>query len=180
MNDILKRQNAVSQLLAFWALQHVTDDMNRGHGHGRNGMMLVQGQGKILLSLMQEDHVAQKNLADKLGLTAQSTAEFVKKLEQKDYVTREKLPSDRRVTIVSLTELGRQEANNALQNTMPFLQVLSDEELDQLTIIVSKINKHLYDNIAEASPNLLTKIHQFTLNRYLNHLHDGELSSKSE
>lgn len=175
MVDILKRQETVARLMEFWALQHAVGEGNRKHARGRSGAMLVQGQGKILLALTQGDHMAQKDLANELGLTAQSTAEFVRKLEKKGFVTRERLETDRRVTVVSITDAGRSEAAEAMRDTMPYLGVLNDEELDQLSAIFSKINAGLSREIEDAEPSWIAKFHQAAVNHYLDGMHEGEL-----
>lgn len=49
-----------------------------------------QGQGNILLALGQEDHLPQKELVNRLQISAPSTTEFVNKLISKGLVTKSK------------------------------------------------------------------------------------------
>lgn len=174
MDHLLKQQVATSKLVEFGALRHVANDIGHRDNDHQENQLIVQGQGKILLALMTEDNVAQKQLADKVNLTAQSTAEFVRKLEKRRLVTRKKSTVDKRVTVVSLTALGRQEANQSLQEIPSFLQVLSDEELDQFAGLLSKINDGLYAEIGDADPTWFNKFHQLLTSHYLRQFHAGE------
>ncbi|KLD59331.1 hypothetical protein WP50_19290, partial [Lactiplantibacillus plantarum] len=75
----------------------------------------VEGQGKILLALADEDHLSQKQLASRLGMSPQSTSEFVYKLVNRQLVTLSKSTKDRRVNLVNLTAAGRKEIASAAQ-----------------------------------------------------------------
>lgn len=182
MSDLFKQQTTTRKLIEFGALQHVADDIHRRHSAREHPerQTIVQGQGKILLALLTEDHVSQKDLATKLNLTAQSTAEFVRKLEKKKFVTREKSITDRRVTLVSLTPMGRKEASQTIDEIPPFLEVLDDRELDQLAAILTKINTSMYDDIAAADPTWFNKFHQMLTGYYSNIFHQGEHRHEDE
>lgn len=158
MSNLLKQKNAAGKLIEFGMVRHIADDLaHREHDDHRS---IFQGQGKILLALSQTDGLSQKELATRLNLTAQSTAEFVNKLVKKHLVTKEKSTVDRRVTIIRLTDLGRQTASKESAKIPDFLTVLSDEELDQFTTILTKINESLYDEIKTANPSWVNKFHQ--------------------
>ncbi|BDZ31631.1 MarR family transcriptional regulator [Lactiplantibacillus sp. WILCCON 0030] len=161
MPNLTKQKNAAGKLIEFGMARHVADDVVH-HGHSDHGeqQLLFQGQGKILLALSQTDGLSQKELATRLNLTAQSTAEFVNKLVKKQFVTKEKSTQDRRMTIIRLTDRGRKAATNETAKVPEFLTVLNDEELDQLTAILTKINTSLYDEINAANPTWFDKFHQ--------------------
>ncbi|WP_125580023.1 MarR family winged helix-turn-helix transcriptional regulator [Levilactobacillus cerevisiae] len=158
MPNLLKQKNAAGKLIEFGMVQHIADEMAH-HGHPRRGerQSMFQGQGKILLALSQADGLSQKELAARLNLTAQSTAEFVNKLVKKDLVTKEKSTTDRRKTIIRLTDQGRETATAESAKVPEFLNVLSDEELDQLSAILTKLNESLYDEIAKTDPTWFNK-----------------------
>ena len=174
MSDLFKQETTASKLIEFGMLRHVADDIaDRDDDHPER-QMIFQGQGKILLALMQEDHLAQKELAERVNLTAQSTAEFVRKLEKKGFVTRMKSPTDQRVTVVSITDAGRKETTKNVQQIPSFLTILDDTELDQLSHILDKINQHMYEEVNAANPTWFNKFHQVIMNRMLSQLHSGE------
>jgi len=146
MPDLLKQKNAAGKLIEFGMVRHVADKVSHRNTDEDERKFMFQGQGKILLALSQTDGLSQKELATRLDLTAQSTAEFVNKLVKKDLVTKEKSTTDRRMTIIRITDLGRQTAT--MESSVPeFLNALTDEELDQFANILTKINTHLYEEI---------------------------------
>lgn len=160
MPNLIKQKNTAGKLIEFGMVRHIADDIaHRGHADRGERQSMFQGQGKILLALSQHDGLSQKELATRLNMTAQSTAEFVNKLVKKRAVTKEKSTTDRRVTIIRLTDLGRQTAANETAKIPEFLNVLNDEELDQLTAILTKINTSLYDEINTADPTWFNKFH---------------------
>ncbi|MFT8323999.1 MAG: MarR family transcriptional regulator [Lentilactobacillus hilgardii] len=150
MTNKLKQEKAAGKLIQFNILQDVIQKNNRKHL--LNNPATLRGQGKILVVLLQQNHIPQKYLATKLNLTAQSTAEFVQKLEKKGWVTRQKSNKDRRITLVDLTKTGKEQALAITKATIPFLKLLSDGELDQLTHIFTKINDSLSQEIQANDP----------------------------
>ncbi|WP_125588042.1 MarR family winged helix-turn-helix transcriptional regulator [Companilactobacillus jidongensis] len=161
MPNLLKQKNAAGKLIEFGMVRHLADNVAHRDSDKGERQSMFQGQGKILLALAQTDGLSQKELATKLDLTAQSTAEFVNKLVKKHYVTKEKSVTDRRMTIIRLTDLGRQTATDESSKIPNFLNVLTDEELDQLTNILTKINNSLYEEIDSSDqPSLFKKSQQ--------------------
>lgn len=161
MSNLLKQKNAAGKLIEFGMVRHTADNIAHRNNDRNEHQSFFQGQGKILLALSQKDGLSQKELATNLDLTAQSTAEFVNKLVKKDLVTKEKSDKDRRMTVIHLTDLGRQKIDTESSKIPDFLKVLSDEELDQLTHILTKINDSLYDEINNSEqPTLFKKSQQ--------------------
>ncbi|WP_125566422.1 MarR family winged helix-turn-helix transcriptional regulator [Companilactobacillus insicii] len=157
MPNLIKQKNAASKLMEFGIVRHTVDNMYHRNPDQGERRFQFQGQGKILIALSQEDGISQKELATKLDLSAQSTAEFVNKLVSKGFVTKEKSTIDRRMTIIKLTEAGRESATKESQKIPEFLNVLTDEELDQFTNILTKINSSMYNEINENNSNLFKK-----------------------
>ncbi|KRN99019.1 MarR family winged helix-turn-helix transcriptional regulator [Companilactobacillus kimchiensis] len=160
MSDLIKQEKTAGKLVKLGMLQHVSEEVSKKHPDYR---MLFQGQGKILLALTEEDDLPQKELAKRLDMTAQSTAEFVRKLEKKGLVSRVKSVSDKRIIIVSLTEAGRMETKKSIQVIPEYLKDLSDVELDQLGNILDKVNDRIYEEIKSADPTLHNKYHQMVM-----------------
>lgn len=158
MPDLTKQKNAAGKLIEFDMVHHTADEVaHRNHTDKDKHPLRFQGQGKILLALSQADGLSQKELATRLNLSVQSTAEFVNKLVKKDLVSKEKSTTDRRKTIIRLTTLGQQTASAETAKVPKFLTGLSDTELDQLTAILTKINNNLYAEIDAASPTETNK-----------------------
>ncbi|KRN01471.1 transcriptional regulator [Levilactobacillus senmaizukei DSM 21775 = NBRC 103853] len=160
MPNLDKQKNAAGKLIEFDMVSHTADELaHRNHADKDEHPLRFQGQGKILLALAQNNGLSQKELATRLNLAVQSTAEFVNKLVKKDLVTKEKSSTDRRKTIIRLTDLGRETAAETAK-VPAYLEGLSDTELDQLTAILTKINQHLYEDIDQASPTYSSKFQE--------------------
>ncbi|MFC6176568.1 MarR family winged helix-turn-helix transcriptional regulator [Companilactobacillus huachuanensis] len=161
MPNLLKQKTAAGKLIEFGMVRHIADNATHKDSDKNERRSMFQGQGKILLALSQSDGLSQKELATRLDLTAQSTAEFVNKLVKKQLVTKEKSTKDRRMTIIRLTDLGRQTATTEASEVPDFLKVLNDEELDQFNNILTKINTQLYEEIDNSDKqNLFSKSKQ--------------------
>ena len=171
MANLINQGKTAGKLVEFAMLQNIAEDDRR---HENDYQMLFQGQGKVLLALSDQDHLSQKDLVDRLNLTPQSTAEFVRKLEKKNLVSREKSATDKRVTIVSLTDLGRRETQRRMQVIPHYLRVLNDHELAQLSNILDKVNTQMYQDIHNANPTLHNKYHQLMLRHVLTKLHPDD------
>ncbi|MFC6275336.1 MarR family winged helix-turn-helix transcriptional regulator [Levilactobacillus tangyuanensis] len=160
MPNLDKQKNAAGKLIEFDMVSHTADELAHRHSAKDDHPLRFQGQGKILLALAQSDGLSQKELATRLNLAVQSTAEFVNKLVKKDLVTKEKSSADRRKTIIRLTDLGRETAAAETAKVPAYLEELTDTELDQLTAILTKINHHLYSDIDQASPTYANKFQE--------------------
>ncbi|WP_407888164.1 MarR family winged helix-turn-helix transcriptional regulator [Levilactobacillus sp. N40-8-2] len=153
MPNLTKQKNAAGKLIEFGMVSHTAEEVaHRNHADKDDHPLRFQGQGKILLALAQNDGLSQKELATRSNLAVQSTAEFVNKLAKKQLVTKEKSTTDRRKTIIRLTDLGRATAAAETAKVPAYLDVLTDTELDQLTAILTKINGSLYDEIKAMTP----------------------------
>lgn len=104
------------------------------------------GQGRVLSVLKLKPEMTQRELTYLLGMSRQSIAELLRKLEAQGLVERETSATDRRVVNVRLTETGR----NAVQDTEPeadayltFLDCLSDVEVTRLADYLGRIIRAL-------------------------------------
>lgn len=158
MPDLTKQKNAAGKLIEFGMVSHTAEEVaHRNHLDKEDHPLRFQGQGKVLLALSQDDGLSQKELATRLNLAVQSTAEFVNKLVKKNLVTKEKSTTDRRKTIIRLTDLGRETAATETAKVPAYLETLTDTELEQLTAILTKINNNLYDEIDTMTPTQSNK-----------------------
>ncbi|WP_155287782.1 MarR family winged helix-turn-helix transcriptional regulator [Lacticaseibacillus zhaodongensis] len=163
MANEVKAEIAAGKLAEYEQLSKIYDDIVKN----ARPRLTVEGQGKILLALSDEDHLSQKELATRLGMSPQSTSEFVTKLLKRKLVTLSKSAEDRRVNIVNLTPAGSAEIATATQEVPPFVRVLSDDELEQLANLLTKITTAMYQDIDSANPTLGVKFHKLFASRYL-------------
>lgn len=174
MTNLMGQGKTASKLVEFGMLQNIAEDDSQ---HKNDYKTLFQGQGKILLTLSDNDNMSQKALAERVNMTPQSMAEFVRKLEKRGLVSRKKSSTDKRVIIVSLTEEGRLETEKRTQVIPKYLRVLNDEELNQFNKILDKINQQMYLDIKDADPTLHNKYHKLMLNHVLTKIHTDETKS---
>lgn len=163
MANEIKAELAAGKLAEYEQLSKIYDDIVKQ----ARPRLTVEGQGKILLALTDEDHLSQRQLATRLAMSPQSTSEFVYKLVKRELVTLTKSPKDRRVNLVNLTPAGRQEIESAAQEVPPFVRTLSDTELEQLSALMTKITTAMYADIDAANPTLGVKFHKLFASRYL-------------
>ncbi|XOW21510.1 MarR family transcriptional regulator [Lactococcus cremoris] len=92
----------------------------------------LQGQGQILNILMENSKMTQKNLVAQLDMRPQSASEMIKKLEKKQFISRQKDAQDKRGFIISLTEKGKAvlEESTEQQNLFQALCKLTEEKLN--------------------------------------------------
>ena len=72
----IKAELVAGKLAEYEQLSKIYDDIVKQS----RPRLTVEGQGKILLALADEDHLSQQQLATRLGISPQSTSEFVYKL----------------------------------------------------------------------------------------------------
>ncbi|WP_461214865.1 MarR family winged helix-turn-helix transcriptional regulator [Lacticaseibacillus sp. GG6-2] len=164
MANEAKAELTAGKLAEYEQLSKIYDDIVKQ----ARPRLTVEGQGKILLALAEEDHQSQRQLATHLAISPQSISEFVSKLAKRKLVALTKSSKDRRVNLVSLTALGRQEIASAAQEVPPFLRALSEPEQDQLYALLTKITNAMYADIDAANPTLGVKFHKLFAGRYLN------------
>ncbi|BFH63326.1 MarR family winged helix-turn-helix transcriptional regulator [Paenibacillus azoreducens] len=113
--------------------------------HGVTG--IVSSHGDILWSLYQHDALPIKTLADKIHRTQPTVTVLVNKLDSLGYIRKMKSHEDNRITLVSLTEKGKQlepvfhEVSNRLNEAV--YGGLTDSEQMQLESMLEKIFSRL-------------------------------------
>jgi DNA-binding MarR family transcriptional regulator len=103
-----------------------------------------RGQGRVLAMLKLKPEISQKELTYLLGMSKQSLAELLIKLERSGYITREPSDDDRRIMTIKLTEEGMKAADDVDDNaseTSKILDCLSDEELAVFSEYLGRIIK---------------------------------------
>ncbi|MVP00662.1 MarR family winged helix-turn-helix transcriptional regulator [Paenibacillus lutrae] len=102
---------------------------------------------ELLYHLYQADEVNQTTLQKAVNIDSAAITRHLKQLESDGMVTRSKIASDNRVTLVRLTEEGRnrllgyKEEKTSFVNKM--LTDFSKEELDLLTTMLSRMQNNI-------------------------------------
>ena len=90
-----------------------------------------------------EDGVRQKVLAEELHVNPSSMSEFINHLETGGYIVRTVDPSDKRATLISLTEKGTARAHELEDEKKEHFAVLfgnlTDEEKEELLRLLDKL-----------------------------------------
>lgn len=120
----------------FMLLRHRDGRRRTGDPHAGE----FRGQGRVLRLLSLHSPIAQKELAYLLGIRSQSLAEQLANLEAAGLVERTPDPEDRRTSLVTLTDKGREAvaAEPELPDDDPF-SPLEDEEKRQLAGLLDRV-----------------------------------------
>lgn len=90
-----------------------------------------RGQGRILSILKEQPEMDRRELEERLNISRQGLTELLGKLEKNGLILRAPSESDRRVTVIRLTERGRAAAEETGARIHPLtglLDCLSEEE----------------------------------------------------
>lgn len=113
----------------------------RGEGHMDRRAPFARE--RILRFIGEQEPISQNRLSELLGIRPQSLSETLKKLEQDGYIRRTKNEADKRETLVTLTDAGRQrqeEVKAARAEQMEtFLAPLTEEERRHLFYLLVKL-----------------------------------------
>lgn len=160
MDDMLEKHLLAAKLYEFATLQDIADEQAERHSP------VFKGQNKILVALSEGDNVSQKELSLRLGISVQSTSEFVSKLQKKGYVTKQQSETDGRVQLIKLTKKGSKAANQSLFYIPEYLDYLNETERQELSTILDKLNEGIQDNLQlNGIKNIGTKIRFSQLKR---------------
>ena len=123
-------------------------DCRPWEGKGDRGYGIHPLPREFVLSVLMEQGntgIRQKDLAEKIGIRPAAMSEAIDKLEDNGYIERKVDESDRRATLIFLTEKGEARANEIRdQREHRFDRLfgeLSAEEKEQLLILLRKMNK---------------------------------------
>ncbi|MDR1640737.1 MAG: MarR family transcriptional regulator [Clostridiales bacterium] len=128
-------------------LQQLQQLMHRASFHGflSNGRMHNphRGQGRVLSILKMKPVISQKELTFLLGMSKQSLAELLAKLEKSGYITREPSEEDKRVLMVRLTEAGQNatfaDGDSDAADEEEILNCLNDIELEMFSDCLGRV-----------------------------------------
>ncbi|GHB69634.1 hypothetical protein GCM10010377_70420 [Streptomyces viridiviolaceus] len=113
---------------------------------------LYPGQEILLMLLWDEDHRAQADLIRALALDASTVTKMLQRLEQAGFITRSPSPTDRRASIVSLTDAGQalrdQVADLWHELEQDATTLLSEEETTAVTGMLNQIEEGLQQRLS--------------------------------
>lgn len=103
------------------------------------------GQGRVLALLKLKPEMTQRELTYLMGMSRQSIAELLRKLEDQGLVERTPSQEDRRAVLVTLTEAGREidQRDPDRSSGTGLLDFLSDEEAATLADLLGRVIEEL-------------------------------------
>lgn len=126
------RNNEIEKLYCI-----VSDKIDK-HGNEK-----LRGQGKILILLYNNGTTSQQEIQQLLDISSGSISEMVGKLVNKNYVIKTQDLQDRRRTMLTITDIGKNHVNEYrskyIENESNVFEVLTDEEREQLLSILRKL-----------------------------------------
>jgi DNA-binding MarR family transcriptional regulator len=132
------------------------------HDHAEFGPTAdtTRGQGRILAVLKMKDGISTKDLAYMLGMQVSSLNELLSKLEKGGYVQREPSEQDKRVMLVNLTEKGREEEQQEMEDSSDIFSCLSEDEQktleDYFTRIIAVLQAKIGHDDKETFDQMMT------------------------
>ncbi len=116
-----------------------------------NGIEISGGQGRILFILWKTDHLTISEISEKTSLAKNTVSVVIDGMVKKGIVERNVNPTNRRQTIVSLTEYAKSlqvkyEAVSQQMNTL-FYQGFSEKERGQFEQYLARILETLTANL---------------------------------
>ena len=100
-----------------------------------------RGQGRVLALLALQETISQSDLAFLLGMRSQSLGELLVKLEKNGFITRSTSDADKRVTLITLTEEGKNAAAEVTRDLDKYalFDFLSPEEQETLYGLLERV-----------------------------------------
>lgn len=142
-NEVMPKYNAIA------LIARIRDHVNKRivqelEQHDVTG--IVPSHGDILMFLYREDSLSIKTLAERVHRTQPTVTVLVNKLEKLGYVERSKSAEDSRVTLIRLTEQGRQlkpifeQVSETIQEMV--YGGMTDEQAEQLeSLLIGIVHK---------------------------------------
>lgn len=115
-----------------------------------NGIEISGGQGRILFVLWKKDHLTISEISEQTSLAKNTVSVVVDGMVRKGIVERETNPSNRRQTIISLTDYAQSMREQyevvSRQMNQLFYQGFSEQEQKEFESFLARILKTLTKN----------------------------------
>lgn len=106
------------------------------------GLVVGQGQARILNTLFKKDHITQRELADACEMDVTNISRTLDRMVEAGFLTREKKPGCRRSYLIVLTESGREKAEEVHRGFQKVDEVLwKDFTKEEMEYIVKGLVK---------------------------------------
>jgi MarR family transcriptional regulator, transcriptional regulator for hemolysin len=113
----------------------------------REKVGVTVGQWKVMVMLINQDGLTQKEIAERLGLEGPTIIPIIDKMEKDDLVVRKVDPSDRRNNKIYRTEKANELWNEMLKCATKVRQV-SLKDIPEVNVdITKKVLEHIYQNL---------------------------------
>lgn len=133
----------------------------------------TKGRGRILAFLNIKDGVSTKNLATVLAMRVSSLNELLAKLETDGYIARRPDPDDGRVSLIYLTDKGREADPSVPSAAVDPEEFLTPGEQQQLQALLSKITVG-YESVLDSGTLARLKAERNRRHEVLRSLFAGE------
>ncbi|MQA08060.1 MAG: MarR family transcriptional regulator [Pseudonocardiaceae bacterium] len=113
-----------------------------------HGLTFARYEALVLLTFARRGSLPMRVMGERLQLHPTSVTNIVDRLEADDLVKRIQHPTDRRTTLVEITDAGRARRASATEavTAVDFgLQGLTDRQTEQLTDLLAKVRKAVGD-----------------------------------
>lgn len=104
-------------------------------------------QGRIIFALWKKDQISINELSEETALSKSSLTTMLERLEESGHIVRRQSVADKRVTLVCLTpkssSLRADYQNVSAEMTELFYTGLSDEEIEQVELLLKKVLDNL-------------------------------------
>lgn len=143
------KETVTHDLVMLWFLM----GQHRGAGRrigseNRAPLDPTRGRGRIIALLKIKDGLSAKELACVLGIRVSSLNEMLAKMEKDGLISRKPSDADKRIILIYLTEAGCEVEVDECKE-VDFLAGFSDEELEQLSIFLSRMLKNMESELGE-------------------------------
>ena len=119
-----------------------------------DGVMSQVGAHHVLSLLATSDAITQREIVALTHLRPPTVSVIIKKMQDEGLVDILKNPSDKRQTLISLTELGRSVDAAAIEKIKKTdataLSGLNDDERETLMLLLGKMKKNLLSSLCES------------------------------
>lgn len=109
---------------------------------------------RALHIIYENNGIAQKSLADLMGIRGQTLGAMIRKFEEEGLLEKRNPPYDTRIISLYLTEKGKKKFSDSAEvpeKCLPQMgSSLTDEEVDELVTLLKKLNVSLEDSIRKA------------------------------
>ena len=143
--ELYKKLGHIGRLTHLWAAQ-------QRERTGPRRIDTTRGQGRILAALKLKDGIATRELAYVLGIRVPSLNEALSKLENAGHIVREPDPRDRRVQLITLTDLGRAltgQLGEGEPESDNIFEVLTEQERTNLSDYLDRLIVRMHEDLPD-------------------------------